>query len=598
MPSNRASLRPCRTRSQRRACRRRRSRRSSACCEADEKGYYLAHSNDRPLTLPTPPPSFRRTLAETRTALNTSDTERATQKSRAESLALSEAKAKADAARAQTSQIAAETARQQVQERWKAAETRSAEAEAANMSLRAQLTEAQTALQIERSKAESISSIGSAHGTVSGGIGSPALTRGGRFDEDLEKVASRDSTAIAEAKRAVRSLEAERELAADILASLVPLPAFVAERATESENSLLSAGTSRSAAAKAAALAFSSSTELADSELSKLSSPDTPHTGTAITAALASSSVISQLRKLAAERPVTIDALTFMDLELRKLRVERDRLTATLGSLKTNETATESSLTGVRRQLAAARQEIAVATDARDAALERAARAEADAKARATEHAQTSETLRNSVRLREELAARLDEARDDLTAAAQELDFLKSRADAVRLDFESQIQLEHSSRESLEAMTRAAAADAAAAHASQVNALQNRIANLEADVDATRHELSLSSTRLTSTSTELERSRAEVISASGRALQFELALGQAEAASRATSEALRDSEAARSRALHEFEEAAADRDAAVMRLSALSNDLALVKARVAELETLESVRSALDSATL
>jgi hypothetical protein len=532
--------------------------------------------------------ALQRTLAETRAALTAADTEKATQKARADALALSEAKAKADAARAQTSLNAAEKARADIQERWKTAETRGAEAEASNMSLRAQLTEAQTATQIERSKSESISSIGAAHGTVSGVVGSPTLTKGGRFDEDLSSFATRETAAVADAKRAVRALEAERELAADILASLIPLPAFVAERAAESEHSLLSAGTSRSAAAKAAALAFSSSVELAEGELHRAAGADA-HAGTAVSAALAPSPLITQLKKLAAERPVTIDALTFMDLELRKLRVERERLTATLESLKTTENATESSLTGVRRQLAAARTEIAIAADSRDAALERAARAEADAKVRANELAGATDSLRDSVRLREELGAKLEASRDTLAAAAAELDALKARADAVRLDFEAQIGLERASRDALESMMRAAAADAAAAHASTVAALQSRVAALEGDVDGARHEATLSSTRLTSASTELERARAELVSASGRALQFELALGQAEAAGRATADALRESEAARGRALRDFEDAAADRDAAAARLGALSSDLALVKARVSELETLEAI---------
>jgi chromosome segregation ATPase len=174
-----------------------------------------------------------------------------TLKGKVESLTQGKSRAEADVARLSTTVDATQQERDRIAARWKDAETRSADAEAQVLALKSQLADAQTALQIARSKADAVAAVHSAHASVKGqGPGSPRGRAGGADDAALASGAQ-DAETVSSLRKALRDAEADREAASDILASIIPLPAFVKERASESEGTLLAAGTSRSAAAKA-----------------------------------------------------------------------------------------------------------------------------------------------------------------------------------------------------------------------------------------------------------------------------------------------------------------------------------------------------------
>ena len=125
--------------------------------------------------------------------------------------------AEAEAARMGTAADAAREEGNRVVVRWRAAEERAADSEAQLLSLKTRLHDATTQLQIAQSQA-------SAAKTAAAAGPNPA-------DE------------LAAARRLLRDAETERETIADILASIIPLPSFVRERAAEGGGVVIANGT-------------------------------------------------------------------------------------------------------------------------------------------------------------------------------------------------------------------------------------------------------------------------------------------------------------------------------------------------------------------
>jgi chromosome segregation ATPase len=299
--------------------------------------------------------------------------------------------------------------------------------------------------------------------------------------------------------------------------------------------------------------------------------------------------LLGQLRSLAAERPLIIDALTYMDLQLRAVRVDKERLASSLEAAKTAEATTEGNLSSLRRQLSAARQEISTLSDARDQALDRGNRFDAELKTRTNELATSRDACKAEASKKDALQKALDETRSALALAQDEIEALSARVDALRVDYEAQLSMERATRESMQQLAASSAAETAAAHEQQVNSLMARVGSLEGELDAARHDGSTTAARLGAVTSELDKARSEVQALSGKAVSLEMALAQAESNLSATVERVRELEAAKARIGAELEEAYSERDATLARLASTSGEINLVRSRLSELEALEAV---------
>lgn len=157
----------------------------------------------------------------------------------------------------------------------------------------------------------------------------------------------------------LRDAASEHEACEDALASLVPLPSFVGSGQASQTAPAASPGRGTLAASDA-----TSAAPAADKQ---------------------TSSLLTQLRAVMAERPMLCDALTDQDLQLRSQRAELARLTAILGTSRQAEATLEASAAALRRQidvlraeLAATGEALALSGNAIAAAQERASRAESE----------------------------------------------------------------------------------------------------------------------------------------------------------------------------------------------------------------------------
>lgn len=234
--------------------------------------------------------------------------------SKVEALTHAKNRAEADLARVQTSFESAVSEKERYSSRWKAAEERAADNEAQILALKGQVNDLSTQLQIAQTRASAAASAASA---------SAALKAAGSPKQD-------DEGGVAFMRRQVRELEGEREAIADILASIIPLPSFIRERAAESEGALYTSSLQRKANSSSNANNTSG-----DDSASVAGGDDSASVSAAAARASASmrfaalgsrrvsiatedpNSVASQLRALAVERPMIIDALTYMDLQVR-----------------------------------------------------------------------------------------------------------------------------------------------------------------------------------------------------------------------------------------------------------------------------------------
>lgn len=489
-------------------------------------------------------------------------------KQKLESAVAAKAQADAEIVRLQTSLDAAKQERERISTKWQQAESKSAAEAAASIALRAQLTEAQTSLQLLRSKSDSAAAVATAQASVKG-LASPGGTlRSENLDDTLSATYEAETVLVGSLKRQVRQLESEREAISDILASFVPLPSFVRERAAEAESTLLAHGASRSAASKNI---FSDETEEA-------------------LEAFADSPIITQLKNVALERPLVIDALTYLDIQMRALRVDKERLSATLDATKAAEQSTEATLAGLRRQLAVCRQEVAAVTEARDAAQDKCNKLDTELRARVSELATVRTQFSAESSKNEKLVRDLDETKNQVAILKDEVETLTARLETQRVDYEAQISLEKSARESAAQFAAAAAEEERASHTQQVQSLFSRLGETEAALDTARHELEILRQRVLDLERDLEKSKANASGLQATVHSMELALAQAEGHAREAMEARREADSHRIRAVQNLEEVIAQRDELVAKEAAYAGEIALFRGRIAELQTLEEER--------
>jgi len=479
--------------------------------------------------------------------------------------------------------------------RWEMTDRRMAEAENEIMYLKSQLADAQTQLQIERSKLKTMESLVAAHNTP----GSPS----GR---SLAQALDAETAQNAALRAALRSLSAEKDTAADILSSIGPLPDFVRRRAQENETAVLSSGTSREAAARNARLAFHYDTEegvmeggtetvggaaaggLPDSPLRGEGSISGASATPSIMLSLNQSTILGHIRRLAKERPLIIESLNFMDLELRKAQMERDRLSGQLQTAKGAEEAKEHTLVSTKKQLKGARDEVLDVSAARDFALERASKAESEVRGLNSELLAKRDALEAEKRVHASVSADLDECRNTLSLTRYELDSCRvelERAITHHAGVEKRLK-----EENVNTLLAANASkkDLEAAHDKVVKQLLSKAGALEGEVDGLRQDLSNTSQRLSAATMELERTRSEVSTLRSNFATEELKLAESEKSRRTLESRLRDLEGTRQRLEKERDSALEERDSKSHEVSLLKSEMTTIRSRLQELGNMET----------
>jgi len=132
-----------------------------------------------------------------------------------------------------------------------------------------------------------------------------------------------------------------------------------------------------------------------------------------------------------------------MDLQLRALRVERDRLLAALEAARVQITSSETNIhvVSLRKQLAAMGGELTKAVEAAEAASDRAARAEAEMHARSESTTTAHTSVMVEVSRREAVQRSLDEKAAECASLRDTVATLQSRLAAQKADFEHQLAL-------------------------------------------------------------------------------------------------------------------------------------------------------------
>lgn len=274
-------------------------------------------------------------------------------------------------------------------------------------------------------------------------------------------------------------------------------------------------------------------------------------------------------------------------MQLRALKTDKDRLQTSLEASKLAEQGADTTLTTLRRQLNAARQEIAQASDAKDALADKLARTEADVRARQGDIASLRESLAVESAKREGSQKALDETRQALALARDEVEALRSRIDALKSDYEQQLSMERSMKEQIQQLHQAQMSESGAAHQQQMQAALSRQGALEGELDALRHENNNLQYRVSQTSAELDKARSDASQLSSKLVATEMALRQSEQAYSEAVQVARDTDASRQRTVMILEEVTLERDNTLNRLAALSGELEVVRSRMTELEALE-----------
>ena len=334
-------------------------------------------------------------------------------RARAEALQQAKAKAEAKCASLESASMSHGEEMGRLLARSEADNRQLGELETEAMALRSQLADAQSQVSIERAKNSSMEALVAAHGP-----GSP-------MGRNLAAALEAEAAQSAQLRSALRGLQAEKDAVADVLSTLGPLPDHVRRRVVDSEAALLSSGTSRGAAARNALDAFTydgSSGAGGEEEggggggggASPLRGEGSV-SGFSVTpsvyGALEKSSLLGAIRRLAAERPRVTEYLNYMDLELRKARMERDKVAGQLENAKALGEQLEGSQSSLKKQLASTRGELSDVSGERNSERERAGRAEGELRTRSAELAGTREALETERGRCASVIADLDEVR-------------------------------------------------------------------------------------------------------------------------------------------------------------------------------------------